>query len=245
MNKFPLRFLFISLFLFSVCPSGDAYPWDDKTHLAIAKAAGYFRWYNAAGADLVKYKAGELEAYNHYSNNPPGTVITVEKILGQAIYYNRKKHSEGHLYGAIIASVRDFKKNKKDGKYAYPHLDYTVHYIGDLSQPLHNTVYNTFNKKNHMKIDLMISTQLLKSQTGIDIYPVSIKNETDLAEKISHLANISLELGYRIERENRILTEKEAMDQISHSVSLLKGLLEYLMTDMSDNKTGNTYNDAI
>jgi hypothetical protein len=244
MNKLPLIFLLIFLFIFSICPAENTYAWSDKTHLAIAKAAGYFRWYNAAGADLAKYKAGELEAHNHYSNNPPGTIITGRKVLDQAIHYNRRKHSEGHLYGAIIASVRDFKKNIKEGTYAYPHLDYTVHYVGDLSQPLHNTVYNAFNKKNHMKIDLMMSSQLLKSQDNIKIYPVSIKNEKDLAEKIAHLANISTELGYRIERENRILTQKEAMDQISHSASLLKGLLEYLKPGMSETKTGNAYDET-
>ena len=32
--------------------------WLDETHLAIAKAAGYQKWYNAAGADIAKVKAG-------------------------------------------------------------------------------------------------------------------------------------------------------------------------------------------
>ena len=229
MNKLPFIFLMICPLLFILYTGGNSYSWDDKTHLAIAKASGYFRWYNAAAADLAKIKAGDLEAYNHYSNNPPGKIINAEEVLDQVKYYNRKDHNEGHLYGAIIASVEEFKKNRKRGKYAYPYLDYTVHYIGDLSQPLHNTAYNDFNKKNHMKIDLMISADLLESKNGIKIYNVRIKNEKDLAEKIAYLAKISMELGYRIEKENRLLTEEEAMDQISHSVSLLKGLLKYVM----------------
>jgi hypothetical protein len=30
--------------------------WHDETHIAIAKAAGYEKWFNAAGADIAKIK---------------------------------------------------------------------------------------------------------------------------------------------------------------------------------------------
>lgn len=59
--------------------------WHDETHIAIAKVAGYYKWYNAAGADIATVKAGKIEGYNHYSNNPPGTVITPEMVLAQAV----------------------------------------------------------------------------------------------------------------------------------------------------------------
>jgi hypothetical protein len=226
--KKELLFIVMLGLLFTFKPAEQAFSWDDKTHLAIAKKAGYSRWYNAAGADLAKIKAGNIEAYNHYSNNPSGIVITREMVIKQAEYYDVGDHREGHLYGAIIASVREYKKKKHEGKHAKPHLDYAVHYIGDLSQPLHNTVYNDFNKKNHMTIDLMIKPEQLTSENDIRIYPVNIKNEDDLAEKIANIANISIELGYLLEKENRILTKAEAMNQISHSSSLLKGLIEYI-----------------
>lgn len=230
MKKKSILFVVMLGLLFTVNSAEQAYSWDDKTHLAIAKKAGYSRWYNAAGADLVKIKAGNIEAYNHYSNNPPGTVITRKTVLKQAEYYDTGDHREGHLYGAIIASVREYKKKKLEGKHADPYLDFAVHYIGDLSQPLHNTVYNDFNKKNHMKIDLMIKPEQLISENGIKIYPVNIRNEDDLAQKIADMANTSIELGYMLEKENRILTTAEALNQISHSSSLLKGLLEYIQS---------------
>jgi hypothetical protein len=50
--------------------------WHDETHLAIAKAAGYEKWFNAAGADIAKIKAGAVEKRNHYVNNPPDTVVS-------------------------------------------------------------------------------------------------------------------------------------------------------------------------
>lgn len=226
-NKSLLFIVILSLILTSTSAE-QASSWDDKTHLAIAKTAGYSRWYNAAGADLAKIKAGNIEAFNHYSNNPPGTVITLDKVLKQAEYYDNGDHREGHLYGAIIASVREYKKKKLEGRHAEPYLDYAVHYLGDLSQPLHNTIYNDFNKKNHMTIDLMIKPEQLNSGNGIKIYPVTIKNEDDFAQKIADIANKSIKLGYLLEKENRILTNAEAMNQISHSSSLLKGLLGYI-----------------
>ncbi|MGO9315766.1 MAG: hypothetical protein ACLQBD_00760 [Syntrophobacteraceae bacterium] len=49
--------------------------WHNETHLATAKAAGYQKWYNAAGADIAKVKAGDKEGHNHYSNDPPETSL--------------------------------------------------------------------------------------------------------------------------------------------------------------------------
>jgi hypothetical protein len=34
--------------------SGQSLAWHDKTHLAVAKVAGYDAWYNAAGADIAR-----------------------------------------------------------------------------------------------------------------------------------------------------------------------------------------------
>ena len=53
-----------------------SYAWHDETHLAIAKAAGYYKWYNAAGPDIAKIKAGDKEELNHYANNPPKPYVT-------------------------------------------------------------------------------------------------------------------------------------------------------------------------
>jgi hypothetical protein len=78
--------------------------WHDKTHIAIAKAAGYQAWYNAAGADIAKVKAGDKEALNHFSDNPPGTVITPKMILDHDLaskYQRVSDHSEKHEYQDI------------------------------------------------------------------------------------------------------------------------------------------------
>ena len=60
-------------FLLLISPS-FSYAWHDETHLVIAEAAGYQKWYNAAGAPIAKVKAGDKEGYNHFSDNPPDTL---------------------------------------------------------------------------------------------------------------------------------------------------------------------------
>lgn len=123
-----------------LCPTtGSA--WYDETHLAIAEVAGYAKWFNAAGPDVAKLKLGDKEGHNHFVNNPRGTVVTPEMVLAQVERYNQKDPA-GHLYGAIVASVRDYVEAKKKGRYADYHLAYCAHYVGDLSQPLHNTLYD-------------------------------------------------------------------------------------------------------
>ena len=90
----------------TLCPSTSS-AWFDETHLSIAKVAGYQKWFNAAGPDVAKLKMGDKEGHNHFVNNPGGTVVTPEMILAQVERYNQKD-PVGHLYGAIIASVRDY-----------------------------------------------------------------------------------------------------------------------------------------
>jgi hypothetical protein len=75
----------------------------DETHLAIAKAAGYQKWYNAAGADIAKVKAGKVEDSNHYANSPPDTIVTPQMVFDQVSLYDQIEE-HGHLYGAIVAS---------------------------------------------------------------------------------------------------------------------------------------------
>lgn len=198
--------------------------WHDETHMAIAKVAGYQKWYNAAGADMAKIKAGKIEAHNHHSNNAPDIKITPEMVMSQIERYN-KIDDDGHLYGAVIASLRNYIREKGSGKYGEYHLAYCIHYIGDLSMPLHNTLPNAFNKKNHTTIDGIINDEVLGNRDKIKIYAIKIDSEADLAKEIARIANLSKELGYRIEQENRLLTKEEAYAQISHSASLLRAIL--------------------
>ena len=217
----------IVLVLLGTTSPKRALAWHDETHLAIAKVAGYSKWYSAIGADMAKLKAGDIENPNHYVNNPPGTSITPGMVIAQTEKYNQIEE-KGHLYGAIIVSVRDYIKDKSKGKYGEYHLGFCAHYVGDLSQPLHNTLFNPFNRKYHVKLDGIIDEEVMSNLQRIELYPIVIDSEATLAKEVARIANLSLKLAYRIEAEDRLLTEEEAYKQISHSASLFKGILEYV-----------------
>jgi len=204
-----------------------SHAWHDETHIAIARAAGYYKWFNATGADMAKLKAGELEVHNHFVNNPKTATVTPAMVFAQIEKYNRIDPF-GHLYGAIIASLRDYQKKVLEGKYGEYHLGFCAHYVGDLSQPLHNTEYNDFNRTHHQTFDGIINGEVLLNPDKIRIEKIVIRSEADLAREIARIAEDARKLGYRLEAENRILTPEEAYRQIGKSASLFRGILNYL-----------------
>jgi hypothetical protein len=218
------------LFMILICLIANrGFAWHDHTHLAISQAAGYENWYNSAAADATKTKAKEIEQYNHFFNNNSGVDVTAAMVLGQVKRYNDPGDSEGHLYGAIIAALRDYKAMKQSNKYAEYPLAFCAHYIGDLSMPLHNVPYTDFNKALHSQNDGIIDFGIMNNVGYIqkNMYDMVIKNEDDLAREIARIANLSRQLGLRMEKENRDMTSDEAHSQIVHSASLLRAVLHY------------------
>lgn len=207
--------------------AGSANAWYGKTHLAIAKKAGYRNWHNAAAADIARLKAGDIEQYNHFVNNKKSTKITHDTVLNQIKKYDSPRDRKGHLYGAIVGSIRQYINAKKAGEFAEDHMAYCVHYIGDLSMPLHNMEYSPFNKRYHLEMDGILEDESLDNLSQIKIEKITIKTEDDLIKEICRIANISMELGFRLEKEDRMMTKAEALRQISMSASLLKAVIEY------------------
>jgi hypothetical protein len=193
----------------------------------MAKAAGYPKWFNACGPDMIKVKLGNKEGHNHFVNNPRGTSVTSEMVTGQVPKYNTVDF-HGHLYGAIIASLRDYRRDKKEGKYAEYHLAFCAHYLADLSQPLHNIENDGFNRENHRTVDGIINDEVLENLDKIKIYPITIDSEEAIIREVVRIANLSLALGYQLEDEKRLLTKEEAYQQISHSASLFRAILGYI-----------------
>ncbi len=216
----------IGALCFMLASAGPSLAWFEETHLAIAKAAGYKKWYNAACADIAKAKLGARESHNHYHSSPAGTVITPEMVLEQARRYDQID-PRGHLYGAIIGSLREYLKQRKAGKYAETQMAFLIHYIGDLSMPLHHTPNNKFNKTYHLPNDGIIEHEVPENIEKIRLYDMTINSEMDLAGAVARIANLSKTLGHKLERQGRLMTKAEAYGQISHSASLLKALLKY------------------
>ncbi len=148
-------------------------------------------------------------------------------ILDQVLRYNDPNDETGHLYGAIITSLRDYISVKATGKFGEYHTAYCAHYVGDLSMPLRNTLYDAFNQKHHAAMDGIVEDEVLEHLERIKIYPIQIRSEDDLVREIVRIANLSMKLGYQLESENRIMTREEAYTQLGHSASLLKANLDY------------------
>jgi hypothetical protein len=225
------RTVWVSVLLLSGALPTDLFAWHDRTHLAIAEAAGFDLWYSAAAPDVAKSKEQftAIESPNHYYNNKYGQKVDAPVVLDQAERYDLAGDNEGHLYGAIIGSVRAFRSLRKSGKYARYPLVFCAHYIGDLSMPLHNTPYDEFNKARHSINDGVIDAGVRDSVASISkrIRPIEIRNEDDFAREIASLAESARKLGARMRSENRDMTHDEAYIQVIRSASLLKAVLAY------------------
>jgi hypothetical protein len=219
--------------------------WYDKTHMTVAKVAGLDSWYNAAGPDLVKIKAGNTESYNHWFNNDAEAEVTARMVLDQIERYNQSNillDRDGHLYGAIIAALRDYEKDTRAGKYAEYQLDFCAHYVGDLSQPLHNIPYDAYNKNYHGKNDGVVEDTVMEEPQKIvqHMYVISLSKdrfEADLAAQIARIANLSRKLGYKLRAENRTMTGEEAYVQLGHSASLMRAILQHYEPSKEPDKT--------
>ena len=189
------------------------------------KLAGYAHWFNGAAADVARVKLKDLEKYNHFSDNPPRTKLTTNAVYEQVARYDDPNDRRGHLYGAILATVRAYQRNSKAGR---GQLDYCVHYIGDLSNPLHNMEFNDFNKTRHDTNDAVVDLGILEHLERIKLSDVRIATEDDLAREIVRIAQDAMALGYRMQAEARNMTPEEAYGQIGKSASLLRAVLVYL-----------------
>jgi hypothetical protein len=153
-------------------------------------------------------------------------------ILEQAGRYNDPSDTEGHLYGAIIASLREYAETTERSKYAEYHLAFCVHYVTDLSQPLHNTPYDDFNRMYHYVNDGIVDDGILENIFKIkeNMYPIHLRHknfERDLAKEVARIANDARRLGYKLRKESRDMTKEEAYKQLGHSASLLRAILEH------------------
>jgi hypothetical protein len=224
-----LTAVLVSCFRLLLLSASPAAGWHDRTHLAIAQAAGYESWYNAAGPDIAKMKFGSTEGTNHWCNNTAGFEVTPSFVQEQVSRYNKASDQEGHLYGAIIASLRAYLQAKDDGKYAEYNMAFCAHYIGDLSMPLHNAPYGEFNEARHNANDGTVEASAL-DRVGLlrkVMYPIAVHDEADLAREIARIANIARRLAVKLQAENRDMTPAEAYTQLSNSASLLKAVLYY------------------
>ncbi|MGC8796478.1 S1/P1 nuclease [Thermodesulfovibrio sp.] len=253
------RIINYTIFLLILIFYSYANAWDCKTHAYIAQKAGIRIPEAACMPDIIRDENYELLAPMHYHNAAPNTVVTPEYIDKYAVKEVTVNidgrtikillpHQAGVLYWKIVnlyEKMKSLDKTKPDNRLSYEYYLVTIaHYIGDLSQPLHNFPYSdssasdgkiyidegAFNKEYHIKFDEAFDSYIGKPQTeeklNKALKEIKISNTENLKNEISKIANSAIKIANQCYKEKRMPTEEELIEQISWSVSLLKAVIK-------------------
>ncbi len=222
--------------------------WDELTHKAVGDIINFDLSNHLSAPDIARAKLGDVELKNHFYDCRENLNISIALVKSQKSWYNNPSDEDGHLYGAILQSVEDYQKSKLSGKGKSFLLAWVGHYIGDLSNPLHNIEYEQFNKICHAANDSMlesvISSLVDSLKKTVKNNPIVIKNEDDLAKYIVELASKSKAIGYELskkwnketanmaedEKKKHIvtMTREQAIEQVRQSALLLDAVLKYV-----------------
>lgn len=88
--------------------------------------------------------------------------------------------------------------------------------------------YEGYAKTHHQEVDATVESEVFDNWDKIKIYEIEITSEDQLAAEIARLASLSINLGYKLVDEKRLLTKEEAYTQLGHSASLFKAILKYV-----------------
>ncbi|MEN2995199.1 MAG: hypothetical protein ABDH19_07650 [Thermodesulfovibrio sp.] len=254
-----IRFVIVSFLLILIFFS-TTYAWDCFTHAYIAKKAGIRIPEAACMPDIIREENYELFAPFHYHSASPDTVVTPEYIdkfnvkeenvlISGKIYKIKIPHPAGALYWKIVhlyEKIKSLDKTKLENLLSYEYYLFSVaHYIGDLSQPLHNFPYGnspasdgniyeregSFNKEYHTKFDEAFSYYLKtypETEIKIDnsIRHINISSKEDLKKEIAQIANSAIKIANKCFNENRLPKEEELITQISWAISLLRAVIK-------------------
>jgi hypothetical protein len=245
-------------FAFVILISTHSWAWSSKTHIFISQEAGIKYPEASCFPDLSKKDNNVLLGPFHWHGPSPNTIVTPDYIdrfqitEGQYVKVGSPESKPikikvpdpaGVLYWKIM-ELYQAMKGATGWEYEY-YLTNIAHYVGDLSQPLHNFPYGnepasdgksypevgTWAKEHHLEFD-----DILESSFPLDknkeekframINPPQIKTIDDLKKEISKVANSSITLAKKCYYEKRIITQDEALKQAALSVSLLKAIIE-------------------
>ena len=220
-------------------PAAEA--WTDQTHMAIAKAAGMKSYHNACVPDVAKTlsfvgRLGKNDGQAHFFDAAKTPTMDDLEAQIEMIGYQRDDAPDGYIMGAIVNSVRKAKSWTEMGKYDDYNYAIVAHYCGDLSMPLHMSVYDDFNRSHHLNIDQTLNHSEVKYDVqGADLIAknivvdknLKITNEDEQKAEILKVAQESFELAQTIRKENREITKEEALQRCGRSASLFRAILIY------------------
>ena len=237
--------------------TGLGHGWSCSVHTLIAREAGMKHPEYACIPDSSRNENHDLLAPFHYHNAPPGATVTPDyidlyKAEGRSVklYGENDRaatilvpHRAGILYWKIVSLYQLMKSPKYPADYDYARMN-IAHFIGDLSQPLHNYPHGAepasdgvrydqegrWARDNHAAFDDPFENaplgrgDLKRLRRGIEVF--SIRDEADLKQRISDVANSSIRLANLCYGDHkRLMTRKESLARAAMSVSLLKAVI--------------------
>lgn len=251
--------LLISLLLAACLAAPEsAFPWSPRTHAFMAQKAGIRNPEYAFFADHFKQENKELLGPLHYHNAAPGATITPAYIdrypirVETYIPEGRKRarpirirvpDPAGALYWKIV-EIYESMKGTRGWEYEY-HLINLAHYVGDLSNPLHNfphgdkraadgKIYRAegaWARERHEAFDSILESlfpmdRRMDQMFDASIAAVAVVSADDLKREIAQIATAANRLAKRCYQERRLMTVEEALKQTALSVSLLKAVIQ-------------------
>ena len=153
-------------------------------------------------------------------------------MIGQG----RDDSPDGWILGGIINATRKAKAWTEQGKFDDYNYAILGHYCGDLSMPLHMSVYDDFNRKHHLNIDQTLNHSEVKWDVdGVPLITkemtvddsVRFNNEDEIIDHMLMIANESFELAQKLRKENRELTHDEAIQRVNRSATFFRALMRY------------------
>ncbi|HPC00766.1 MAG TPA: hypothetical protein PK836_03685 [Syntrophales bacterium] len=242
-----------------ILTAGGAWAWSSRTHAFIAERAGVRHPWYVNFPDLIRRENLPLLAPLHHHNAAPKTVVTreyvdrfrveerdlVDPAAGGVVLRVPVPHPAGVLYRKIV-DLYEAAQGKTGWEFDY-YLFCIAHYIGDLSQPLHNCPYGDkaaadgrvypemgrWAREMHGEFDGALDPYLPLDDEGEGLFRsflrrVVILSVDDLKEEIARVANGAIALAATCHGEGRIMTKREALHQAAASVSLLRAVLASL-----------------
>lgn len=211
--------------------------------MAMGLAAGFNCFHNCTAADVSHMIATingltQTDSQAHFYNYPDEYELSVDDVYAQLtdIGKSREGCPKGYLLGAILHTTRLCKEVTESGAYDAEYYAALLHYVADLSQPLHMSIYDDFNKTNHFICDNMLSDKeaeypvfaavALADELSVDD-KLLFETEEELVAAVIDLAKQSQMLVKQMHTEQRIMTREEAIQQLSDAATLGVSFLKF------------------
>jgi hypothetical protein len=184
----------ISIIALIIITCTQAYAWKCTTHMLVAVES------NNAGVQACApdNKVNGKRSFDHWKNVPMNVTITQANFT--TLPY------DGQLYERLTELAHKHTLTTVE-------MEELVHAAGDISQPMHNAVYDSFNKVNHKAYDDMNVTSACLTQLPVP---------TDAIAYAVAIAEAAHTKAYEHE-----YTTQEACYAVSQSIALAKALTHH------------------